>query len=67
MKVYRVSWVYEDSPSGYRQSWYGGADAATSFAQKLAAQDVNASIERMDVPTTKTELLRWLNTYADSF
>lgn len=65
MKLYRVSFTTE-AGGVETAKWVGSQDEAVK--QRMAFMDVHGvkrksiSIEQVDVPTTKAELIEWLNT-----
>lgn len=64
MKLYRVS--FTDGDNNDVAKWAGSQDEATkqrmAFMNAHGIKRKSISIESVDVPTTKAELIEWLNT-----
>ena len=58
MKLHRVSW---DDKFGNHDRWLPSKAAAVSFRHKTQDVPRTAMIAEVEVPTTKTELIEWLN------
>ena len=64
MKLYRVS--FTDGDNNDVAKWVGSQDEATkqrmAFMSEHGVKRKDVSIENIEVPTTKAELIEWLNT-----
>ena len=64
MKLYRVS--FNDGDNKEVAKWAGSQDEATkqrmAFMSEHGVKRKDISVENIDVPTSKAELIEWLNT-----
>jgi|CXWK01.1.fsa_nt_gi ribosomal protein L20A (L18A) len=64
MKLYRVS--FNDGDNKEVAKWVGSQDEATkqrmAFTSEHGVKRKDISVENIDVPTSKAELIEWLNT-----
>lgn len=64
MKLYRCNW--RDQDLGYRISWHASKREAENAMRQLDKTAHPEGVESVNVPTTKRELITWLNSHYNS-
>ena len=65
MKVYALDYADDDSGTGCVRKYYSSKVKALKARKEIEEDFEVLRIEKMEVPTSKNQLIKWLNIYAD--